>query len=263
MSNTAGSVLEVARGEIGYSRWDDPQAGTKYGRWYAALTDCSYFGMSGVPFCAMWTSWVFDQAGAKCVGVPGAYCPTMLATARAAGKVVAAKDAAPGDVVFFDWNGDGTTDHVGIVEANAGTYLQTIEGNTGNGQVLRRTRAYSTVAGVVRPDYGAEKPGWFAQDGTWRYRKDGGALAVSEWIEGADGNWYWFDADASMVTGWQFVEGSWYYFREQPGGPQGAMERNACVKYGDGWCVLGPSGRCVQGKSVSVNAAGFLDFTSA
>ena len=32
---TASEVLRIAAGEIGYSRWTDPQPGTKYGRWYA------------------------------------------------------------------------------------------------------------------------------------------------------------------------------------------------------------------------------------
>lgn len=32
---TANDVLRIAAGELGYSRWTDPQPGTKYGRWYA------------------------------------------------------------------------------------------------------------------------------------------------------------------------------------------------------------------------------------
>ena len=55
--------------------------------------------------------------------------------------------------MLFDWQGDGTSDHVGLVESNNGSYLTCIEGNTNNGQVLRRTRAYSTVICVIRPDY--------------------------------------------------------------------------------------------------------------
>ena len=29
MANNANDVLKIARGEIGYSRWTDPQPGTK------------------------------------------------------------------------------------------------------------------------------------------------------------------------------------------------------------------------------------------
>lgn len=160
MANNAKSVLSTARGELGYSRWDDPEAGTKYGRWYEAQIDRTSgnydFGASGVPYCAMFVSWVFAKAGASCVGIPGAYCPSVLSVGKSKGKTVSASDAKPGDVVLFDWEGDGISDHVGIVEINGGSYLQCIEGNTNNGCVARRTRAYSTVIGVIRPDYDGE-----------------------------------------------------------------------------------------------------------
>ena len=159
MSNTAESVLSIARGELGYSRWDDPQPGTKYGRWYEEQidrTDGNYdFGASGVPYCAMFVSWVFAQAGASCVGIPGAYCPSIVQVGRSRGKAVSAANARPGDVVLFDWEGDGTSDHVGICESNGGSYLQCIEGNTNNGAVARRTRALSSIVCVIRPDYGS------------------------------------------------------------------------------------------------------------
>ena len=180
MSNDAQSVLSVARGEIGYSRWNDPEAGTKYGRWYAQKTGEPYYGESGVPYCAMFVSWVFDRAGATCPGLPGAYCPHVERDGRGAGRAVAKASAQPGDVVLFDWGGDGVADHVGIVEANNGFYLTTIEGNTSNGSgsqsnggvVARRTRAFSSVRCVLRPTYGGTAPepskvGKIAVDGYW------------------------------------------------------------------------------------------------
>lgn len=152
-AGTASKVLEIAKKEIGKSD------GTKYGKWYESNVDKdggNYdFGAYGVPYCAMFVSWVFNQAKAKCVGLPGAYCPTMLDAAIKAKKTVAPKYAKPGDVVYFDWEGDDESDHVGIVESNNTTsaYLTTIEGNTDNGQVLRKTRYYGSVIGVVRPDF--------------------------------------------------------------------------------------------------------------
>ena len=160
---TAQDVLRIAEGEVGYSRWDDPQPGTKYGRWYAGLVGDSYYAESGVPYCAMFASWVFDQTGAKCVGLPGAYCPSMLDAAEAAGAIVAKSQARPGDVVYFDWGGDGEVDHVGIVADNLGGCLETIEGNTSSGSggsqsnggvVARRSRGFETIAAIVRPAYG-------------------------------------------------------------------------------------------------------------
>ena len=37
---------------------------------------------NGVPFCAMFASWVFDQAGAKCAGLPEAYVPYIKSKAK-------------------------------------------------------------------------------------------------------------------------------------------------------------------------------------
>ncbi len=171
MSNRADDVLSVAGGEVGYSRWTDQEAGTKYGRWYADLTGDSYFAQSGVPFCAMFVSWVFAQAGATCQGIPGAYCPWILNAGRDAGALVSCSDAQPGDVVLFDWDG-GVCDHVGIVESNDGR-LHTIEGNTSGGKVARRTRAYGYVAGIIRPSYDGSSPapapsdGSIDEDGYW------------------------------------------------------------------------------------------------
>ena len=179
MANDAQSVLAAARGEIGYSRWTDPEDGTKYGRWYAELTGEPYYGESGVPYCAMFASWVFAQAGATCPGLPSAYCPYIERDARSAGAVVEKRSARPGDVVLFDWGGDGVADHMGIVEQNSGAYLTTIEGNTSSGAggsqgngggVYRRTRSFATVRCVVRPPYDGSRPqpsGGIACDGLW------------------------------------------------------------------------------------------------
>lgn len=165
MSGTVNDVLRIAASQIGYSRWTDPKQGTKYGRWYAQYTGQAWYGNNGVAYCAMFTSWVFNQANVKAAGLPGAYCPTMLNAAKKAGKVLSnKKNAKAGDIVFFDWDG-GVVDHVGIVEKNMGSYIQTIEGNTSTGtggsqdnggKVARRTRAWGVVAAIVRPDYAAQ-----------------------------------------------------------------------------------------------------------
>lgn len=153
MANTAQDVLNSERADIGYSRWDDPNPGTTYGRWYAGITGSSYYGQSGVPYCAMFQSYHFNKVGAKCPGLPGAYCPTMAQAGKNAGRQVDKYSAQPGDLVYFDWTNDGEIDHIGICELNMGSYLQTIEGNTGNGQVLRRTRSFGTISCVIRPPY--------------------------------------------------------------------------------------------------------------
>lgn len=151
---TVSDVLRTAATEIGYSRWTDPEAGTKYGRWYAGKVGDSYFAESGVPYCAMFVSYILAQCG---IDFLYSYCPYILRDYRA--QVVSTRLAQPGDVVLFDWGGDGVPDHVGFVEQNCGTYLQTIEGNTSSGSggsqgngggVYRRTRSFGVVRAVIR-----------------------------------------------------------------------------------------------------------------
>ena len=49
MANSAADVIRIAAAEVGYSRWSDPEQGTKYGRWYAEKTGSGYYGTNGVP----------------------------------------------------------------------------------------------------------------------------------------------------------------------------------------------------------------------
>lgn len=162
--SAAKNVLYCARQWIGYSRWDDPEPGTVFGRWYAELVGDSYFGTSGVPYCAMFVSYCLNWAGIEAAGLPGAYVPWILSANSDAGRLVANEDAQPGDLVMFDWQGDGVADHIGIVEENHADegWMQTIEGNTSPGSggsqsngggVYRRARNYSSIIGVARPYY--------------------------------------------------------------------------------------------------------------
>lgn len=160
---TANDVLSRAAKEIGYSRWTDPKQGTIYGRWYADLMNSPYFGTNGVPYCAMFVSYILAAVKQTCPGFPSAGCTTAMRVARSKGAVLSnKKDARPGDIVLFDWDGSGDADHVGFVELNKGSYIQTIEGNTSSGSsgsqsngggVYRRTRFWSTVIAVIRPPY--------------------------------------------------------------------------------------------------------------
>jgi hypothetical protein len=177
MADTASDVLSVARAEMGYSRYADPEAGTKYGRWYAEGHG-SYYGSTGVPYCAMFVSWVFAQAGATCDGVPEAYCPYIVQKARAAGSLLSDKTRAQaGDVVLFDWGSDGVADHVGLVELNLGSCVQTVEGNV-SGTVARRTRAWSDVCAVVRPSYGGSAGAGTASGGSTSSSPTGAKLLM-------------------------------------------------------------------------------------
>ena len=69
----------------------------------------------------------------------------------------------PGDVVIYDFPGGAPTDHTGVIERILPVGVVAIEGNTSQagsqsngGMVCRKTRPYSQIVGVVRPNYKQE-----------------------------------------------------------------------------------------------------------
>jgi peptidoglycan hydrolase-like protein with peptidoglycan-binding domain len=149
---TPSQVLQIAAREIGYRESPPGSNGNKFGRWY---------GMDYQPWCAMFVSYCFYNAGLPLpITTPlgFAYCPYGVKWFKNKGKLSQAPEV--GDVVFYDWQNDGVSDHVGIVETvNADGSIVAIEGNTsvGNdsngGQVMRRTRQKSTIVGFGKPGY--------------------------------------------------------------------------------------------------------------
>lgn len=170
MSNRAADVLRVAAGEIGYYAPSDPEPGSKYGRWLASKWNQSWLAgpSTSIWWCMLFVSWCFEQAGASFGSLPSYNTDVTVSNVRAGkgGSLLSnVRAAQAGDIVIFDWNKNtAATDHVGIVEKNCGSYIQTIEGNTsgsdwgsqsaGNG-VHRRTRSWDCVRYVIRPPYGA------------------------------------------------------------------------------------------------------------
>lgn len=163
MTTSIERTLALAAAEVGYSRWNDPLTGTKYGRWYAQETGVAYFGANGVPYCAMFASNMLEMAGVAIPGGRFAYVPTGIANARKLGRLVPVSQAQPGDLLCFDWNRDGVADHIGFMVKWAGRgVFATIEGNTSpgtrgsqsnGGGVYRRIRSAIHVCAVIRPYY--------------------------------------------------------------------------------------------------------------
>ncbi len=256
MAQTANRTLAFAQGEIGYSRYNDPSNGTKYGRWYAELTGDAQYAANGVAYCAMFVSYVLNKTGVSCAGLPGAYCPWILSAAKNAGATVNKYDAAPGDVVLFDWDGDGVADHVGFVEKNNVGYLTTIEGNTSGGVVARRTRSFETVIGVVRPVYGKDEDmGWIHDGKGWWYKHKDGSYTRNNW-ELVDGWWYHFDKSGYAQTGWIELDGEWYYLakKDDSMAPECAAVCNGIYWIGDGYYAFDKS--CHMLRSLSVDPGG-------
>ena len=144
------AVVAVAEKELGYVETPAGSNRTKYGKW---------FGVDGVAWCAMFVSWCYDKAGLPLgnIGYTKGFAGCQSAHKYFSKNGLLVTDPQPGDIVLFDWNGDGRYDHTGIfVKKLSPTTFETIEGNTaiGNdsngGQVMRRVRKYS-VAVFARP----------------------------------------------------------------------------------------------------------------
>lgn len=151
-----GDVLSIALGEVGYSAPDDPEEGSKYGRWMADLTGEEWLrGTSTeVWWCCMFVSWCMAQAGVESAGFPSYNTDLVL---QAGPRLVYREDARPGDIVIWDWDGNSATDHIGIVvehEPGALGRLVTVEGNYRNSVALvERSDVWGCVSAVIRPDY--------------------------------------------------------------------------------------------------------------
>ena len=149
---TANDIINIARGELGYTESPRGSNRTKYGKWY---------GLDGQPWCMMFCQWVCHQAGIE-PPTRTASCGALLSAARRAGQAVQGK-YRPGDLLIFDFDRNGSTDHCGFVESVDGDTLTTIEGNTGagndanGGQVQRRTRSVSLVVGAWRPPFAVQR----------------------------------------------------------------------------------------------------------
>jgi peptidoglycan hydrolase-like protein with peptidoglycan-binding domain len=145
-------VIETAAAENGTKEFPSQSNKTKYGAWY---------GLNGVKWCAIFVSWIFDKAGHPLgfINKPKGFqsCQSGLNFWRAHNRLTT--NPQPGDIVLYDWNGDGICEHTGIFAGwvEVGKTFRSWEGNTsiGNdsdgGEVMLRTRKKSTVRAFVNP----------------------------------------------------------------------------------------------------------------
>lgn len=150
---TVKEIIAIASKEIGVKESPANSNKVKYNTWYYGREVSG----SAYPWCMVFVQWVFAQAG-MAVPVKTASCGALLNAAKSKGQAVY-KDYQPGDIVIYDFDGNGSTDHCGIVESVNGSKITSIEGNTGSGndadggQVQRRTRNVSSIVGAWRPPY--------------------------------------------------------------------------------------------------------------
>ena len=108
------------------------------------------------PWCAAFVSAAAAKCGLTEIVFPECSCPRMAALYKAAGRWEEVDFAVPkpGDVVFYDWNGDRVPDHVGLVTAAEGDYLTVIEGNKSDAVGRRRVHLDDKhILGYGQPDY--------------------------------------------------------------------------------------------------------------
>ena len=121
---TAGGnqvIVEVALTQLGN------QGGQPYWSWYGFN--------SRVEWCACFVSWCADQCGYIESGLVPKFagCVDGANWFKSNGKWQdRTYEPKVGDIIFFDWEGDGTTDHVGIVEKCENGTVYTVEGNSGD-----------------------------------------------------------------------------------------------------------------------------------
>ena len=128
-------IVSVAMSQLGN------EGGRKYWSWY---------GFDGhVAWCACFVSWCADQSGLIANGTVPKFC---LCTDGVSWFASHGKwkgrgyYPTPGMIIFFDWDGDGSADHVGIVEKCENGKVYTVEGNSGNAV---RKRSYAVNSRVI------------------------------------------------------------------------------------------------------------------
>ena len=119
---TAGgnqAIVEVALTQLGN------EGGQPYWSWYGFS--------SRVEWCACFVSWCADQCGYIDSGLIPKFagCVQGAEWFKSNGQWQDRNyEPQAGDIIFFDWEGDGSTDHVGIVEKCENGTVYTVEGNS-------------------------------------------------------------------------------------------------------------------------------------
>ena len=114
------AIVEVALTQLGN------EGGQPYWSWY---------GFDGrVEWCACFVSWCADQCGYLDSGIVPKFagCVDGANWFKGNGQWQDRNyEPTAGTIIFFDWENDGETDHVGIVEKCENGVVYTVEGNSG------------------------------------------------------------------------------------------------------------------------------------
>ena len=129
------AIVEVALTQLGN------EGGQPYWSWY---------GFEGrVEWCACFVSWCANECGYIDTGVIPKFAGCVLGSQwfKDRGQWQDGSfEPSAGHIIFFDWEGDGETDHVGIVECVENGTVYTVEGNSGD---TCRQNSYTIGSSVI------------------------------------------------------------------------------------------------------------------
>lgn len=135
-----------------------------------------YVGLSsGQPWCDAFVYWLFNANGCGALlpwkGRQRFYCPASIQWCEKNLAQIPLYLALPCDIIYFDWEPNGTPNHIGIVYNKIDTNkIHTLEGNTSGGIVDDKIRTATYVQAVFRPHFkGTFKLGIIAVDGECGY----------------------------------------------------------------------------------------------
>lgn len=116
-----GEIVTVALSQIGNV------GGQPYWSWYGFN--------SRVEWCACFVSWCANECGYIDAGVIPKFAGCIQGSNWFKERGLwqdGSFTPSAGHIIFFDWEGDGETDHVGIVERVENGTVYTVEGNSGD-----------------------------------------------------------------------------------------------------------------------------------
>lgn len=144
-------LLDLARSQLGVA---EPYGDDKYLQWFNKVTG-SKVPMT-TPWCCVFVSWCLDTLGAVQLVKPFASCTQMTNWFKRQGRWYprGKYTPVPGDIIMYDWDASGDSDHVGLVETVTKNAVTTIEGNYSD-MVKRRTILLSSklIRGFCVPDF--------------------------------------------------------------------------------------------------------------
>lgn len=148
-------VLNKAASQEGIAESPPNSNKSIYGLWYEP-------SLNGQKWCAMFVSWVFHHAGHPLGFIQTKngihHCQSAHNYYKEKGRLTS--NPEPGDIVIYDWEGNGHADHIGIFICWTNTdktAIEAWEGNTstGNdsdgGKVMKRIRSRNLIKSFINP----------------------------------------------------------------------------------------------------------------